>query len=146
MQVYKTVCAISNFFLTMVLYPNIQKKAQQEIDYIIGTRRLPTLADRAHLPYLNALCLEIYRWNPSAPLGTSPLQTLPPFNSSYNLLQVCHAALHQMISIWVISCRRDLWSLLTSGASDSNLLGTRSFIRVSSAGRYYATQMFTQNH
>lgn len=108
MRVLKTACAISNFFLAMVLYPDVQKKAQQEIDYIIGTRRLPTLTDRAGLPYLNALCLEIYRWNPSAPLGAFLSRIILPFIFSYNVVEVSHVCPQRMTSIWAILCRRAL--------------------------------------
>lgn len=53
----------------MTVYPEVQKRAQQEIDSVIGHDRLPTLADRDRLPYLRALCTEVLRWMPAAPLG-----------------------------------------------------------------------------
>jgi cytochrome P450 len=53
----------------MSLYPEVQAKAQREIDQIIGTNRLPSHADRPSLPYLDALVKEVLRWNPVAPLG-----------------------------------------------------------------------------
>lgn len=62
--------AICTFFLAMTCYPEVQKKAQCEIDTIVGTDTLPTYADRKRLPYVNALFLEVIRWNPVAPLGT----------------------------------------------------------------------------
>ena len=57
----------------MTLYPEVQKRAQHELDTVVGRDRLPTLADRDRLPYLQALCLEVLRWMPAAPLGTSAL-------------------------------------------------------------------------
>lgn len=51
----KTVSAVYSFFLAMTLHPEVAKKAQAEIDKQIGNDRLPTFADREHLPYLNAL-------------------------------------------------------------------------------------------
>ncbi|KIP09976.1 hypothetical protein PHLGIDRAFT_66583 [Phlebiopsis gigantea 11061_1 CR5-6] len=62
-------CAVSNFLLAMVLYPDVQKKAQRELDYVIGVDRMPRLSDLSRLPYMNALCLEVHRWNPATPLG-----------------------------------------------------------------------------
>lgn len=53
----------------MTLHPDAQRKAQKEIDSVVGSDRLPTAADREHLPYINALCLEVLRWNPVGPLG-----------------------------------------------------------------------------
>lgn len=53
----------------MTLYPEVQRKAQQEIDVVIGNDRLPTLEDRGQLPYLCALVSEVYRWMPVVPLS-----------------------------------------------------------------------------
>ncbi|PFH46689.1 hypothetical protein AMATHDRAFT_69284 [Amanita thiersii Skay4041] len=64
-----TVSAEYAFFLAMVLNPDIQKKAQEEIDAVIGRNRLPTLADRSQLPYVNAIVMEVLRWNSVAPTG-----------------------------------------------------------------------------
>ncbi|XP_011495186.1 PREDICTED: probable cytochrome P450 303a1 [Ceratosolen solmsi marchali] len=48
-------------FLFLVLNPEVQKKAQQEIDSIIGRERLPSLKDRPRLTYINAVVLESIR-------------------------------------------------------------------------------------
>ncbi len=53
----------------MVLHPDVQKRAQQELDAVVGSGRLPEFSDRASLPYLNALVKELLRWHPVAPLG-----------------------------------------------------------------------------
>ena len=42
-------------------YPDVYRKAQEEIDRIIGHERLPDLSDRGSLPYLEALVMELYR-------------------------------------------------------------------------------------
>ncbi|KAF9456686.1 cytochrome P450 [Collybia nuda] len=64
-----TVSAISTFFLAMVLNPEAQRKAQDELGKVLGRGRLPTFGDRDRLPYIEALIKEIYRWNPVAPLA-----------------------------------------------------------------------------
>ncbi|GLB41338.1 putative cytochrome P450 family protein [Lyophyllum shimeji] len=64
-----TVSAEYAFFLAMVLNPDVQKKAQAEIDAVVGNDRLPTFADRPHLPYVNAIVSEVLRWNSVAPTG-----------------------------------------------------------------------------
>ena len=38
----------------MLLYPEAVKKAQAELDTVIGRTRLPVLGDRADLPYVTA--------------------------------------------------------------------------------------------
>ena len=53
----------------MILYPEAQKKAQMELDAVVGPDRLPSFNDRASLPYLNALVKEILRWQNVAPFG-----------------------------------------------------------------------------
>lgn len=55
----------------MTLHPDIQSQAQHEIDSVIGSdwERLPTFADRSSLPFVNAIVLELLRWNPAVPLG-----------------------------------------------------------------------------
>ena len=64
-----TVSSITCFFLAMALNPLVQKKAQEEIDRVIGTDRLPTFADRDDLPYVNAVVKEVLRWHPVVPMG-----------------------------------------------------------------------------
>ncbi len=53
----------------MTLFPDAQRKAQEEIDAVVGSDRLPGYADRESLPYVGALVQEVLRWNPVAPLG-----------------------------------------------------------------------------
>jgi cytochrome P450 len=55
----------------MLLFPDTQRKAQAEIDQVIGSDRLPEMSDLPRLPYLNNLVQELYRWQPVLPLGNS---------------------------------------------------------------------------
>ena len=57
----------------MLIYPEFQRKAQEEIDRVIGNDRFPTLADQANLPYVDALVKEVLRWHPVTPLGQSAI-------------------------------------------------------------------------
>ena len=54
-----------------MIHPEVQRKAQAEIDRVVGNDRFPTLADQPHLPYIEALVKELFRWNPVTPLGKS---------------------------------------------------------------------------
>lgn len=47
--------------LAMVRWPEIQKKAQEEIDRVIGRGRFPLFKDRASLPYVTAVVKETCR-------------------------------------------------------------------------------------
>ncbi|KAL5639705.1 hypothetical protein ACGC1H_006332 [Rhizoctonia solani] len=66
---HTTVGTISNFILAMVLYPEVFRKAQEEIDRVVGSERLPLISDRADLPYIECVLLETLRWYPVAPLA-----------------------------------------------------------------------------
>ncbi|KAI0027871.1 cytochrome P450, partial [Vararia minispora EC-137] len=57
------------FTFAMVCHPDIQRRAQAELDAVIGRGRAPRVADRDHLPFLSALVREVLRWKPAAPLG-----------------------------------------------------------------------------
>ncbi|RPD77543.1 p450-domain-containing protein [Lentinus tigrinus ALCF2SS1-7] len=59
----------------MVLHPDVQQRAQAELDTIIGPDRLPDHGDRADLPYINALVKEVLRWAPVAPLSVPHVAT-----------------------------------------------------------------------
>ncbi|KAF8838072.1 cytochrome P450 [Paxillus ammoniavirescens] len=47
---------------------NYVKKAQAELDSVVGAGRLPTFADQPSLPYLEALVTELLRWHTPAPI------------------------------------------------------------------------------
>ena len=53
----------------MALYPEVQKKAQAEIDAVVGPNRLPDFHDRPSLPYISAVVKESSRWNIVVPFG-----------------------------------------------------------------------------
>ena len=53
----------------MALHPEVQKKAQEELDSVVGRGRMPTFADRDSLPYIQACVRESLRWKTMDPLG-----------------------------------------------------------------------------
>ncbi|KAL1707952.1 cytochrome P450 [Schizophyllum commune] len=64
-----SVSVIQSYFLAVCKYPEVQAKAQAELDAVVGRERLPTPADRDSLPYIGAICKELDRWIPVAPLA-----------------------------------------------------------------------------
>ncbi|KAH9855276.1 CyP450 monooxygenase [Lenzites betulinus] len=64
-----TVASLRAFFLAMAMTPDVQRKAQAELDAVVGRSRLPNLDDRDGLPYINAVVKELTRWNVVAPIG-----------------------------------------------------------------------------
>ncbi|KAI5117877.1 hypothetical protein M0805_002269 [Coniferiporia weirii] len=66
-----TVSAILTFILGMLLNPEAMIRGQQELDRVVGKNSLPTFEDRPNLPYVNAICSEILRWQAVGPLGVA---------------------------------------------------------------------------
>ncbi len=46
----------------MVLHPEIVHKAQEEIDSVVGSDRLPQFSDREKLPYIEGIVQESLRY------------------------------------------------------------------------------------
>ena len=63
------VATFYTFLLAMAMYPDVQRRAQVELDATVGQDRLPRLSDRDSLPYLNALFNEVLRWQVVAQLA-----------------------------------------------------------------------------
>ncbi|KZT24415.1 cytochrome P450 [Neolentinus lepideus HHB14362 ss-1] len=64
-----TISTAQVFILAMAMHPEVQRRAQAEIDAVVGRSRLPDFSDRDSLPYINAVVKEVIRWQPAFPLG-----------------------------------------------------------------------------
>ncbi|KAF9443424.1 cytochrome P450 [Macrolepiota fuliginosa MF-IS2] len=85
-----TTAAIMTFILAMLLYPDVQRKAQQELDSIIGSDRLPDFSDKPSLPYLSAILTSVdVFWNPIAPMGVPHLTTDEDVYDGYYIPKGC---------------------------------------------------------
>ncbi|KAJ7730193.1 cytochrome P450 [Mycena metata] len=66
-----TSSAVQSFFLAMLIFPEVQQKAREELDRVVGRDRLTNLDDRKSLPYVGqALIKEIMRWQLVFPLAS----------------------------------------------------------------------------
>ena len=79
MRKLQTVSALGSFVLAMVLYPEVQKKAQVELDSVVGQGRLPVYEDSEKLPYVRAIVQEAHR-----------LKTLVPMSLPYRAIRDVH--------------------------------------------------------
>ena len=57
-----------SFILAMTLNQEVQKKAQAEVDRIVGSHRLPEFDDLDDMVYTRAVIMETLRWMTAIPL------------------------------------------------------------------------------
>lgn len=89
------------FFLAMTLFPDVQRKAQEEIDRVVGSGRLPGFQDRENLPYIDAIVKEVLRWHPVAPMSLAHVTTEDDICEGYLIPK---GAL-LLPNIWFVSAR-----------------------------------------
>ncbi|RPD76141.1 cytochrome P450 [Lentinus tigrinus ALCF2SS1-7] len=63
-----TFSILQAVFVAMSLYPEVLKKAQTELDSVVGPTRLPDFSDEPRLVYVNAIIKEALRWHNVIPL------------------------------------------------------------------------------
>ncbi|KAJ3782909.1 cytochrome P450 [Lentinula aff. detonsa] len=81
------VSSLQTFILAMSLYPEIQCKAQNEIDAVLlhTEKHLPDFDDETSLPYVSAIVKEVLRWNPTVPLAFAHRLTTDDVYNGYHL-------------------------------------------------------------
>ncbi|KAF8505027.1 cytochrome P450 [Hysterangium stoloniferum] len=80
-----TTSTVHSFLLAMILNPDVQRKAQTEIDSCTEGFRLPEFSDRPALPYINAIVKELFRWFPVAPTGLPHVSTKEDIYKGYRI-------------------------------------------------------------
>ncbi|KAJ4396484.1 hypothetical protein N0V93_000703 [Gnomoniopsis smithogilvyi] len=71
-----TVMAFETFILAMATHPEIQKQAQEEVDAVFGSDRMPHAIDGRKSPFLKACFLETLRWRPPFPIAVPHANTV----------------------------------------------------------------------
>ncbi|GJJ12687.1 hypothetical protein Clacol_006931 [Clathrus columnatus] len=101
------------FILSMALNPNIQARAQSQIDNIVGRERLPNLDDFDKLPYVRALIKELLRWRGVGPFGIPHAVSENDIYEGYSIPKGTDI----IVNIW--------WGSFTSGLNhDQNVYGS----------------------
>ncbi|KAL0067926.1 hypothetical protein AAF712_005095 [Marasmius tenuissimus] len=68
----QTVSFMLSFILNMIHYPNVQARAQAEIDsFVASSGRLPDFGDQDKLPYVDAVIAETLRHQPVTPYAVA---------------------------------------------------------------------------
>ncbi|PPQ81712.1 hypothetical protein CVT25_013442 [Psilocybe cyanescens] len=97
-----TISFAGSFFYLMAVNTDAQRKAHAEIDRVIGSKRLPTLADRESLPYIEAIYREVLRLRPPFPLGVPHSLTEDDYYKGYFIPKASSTVWLMMAS--VLSC------------------------------------------
>lgn len=107
---------METFYLAMTLYPAVFRRAQEEIDRIIGDDRLPSFADCGSLPYITAICKEVLRWEVVLPLGILRyLMHIHRWTLTNLRLQLSLTPQQKRMFTMDIAFQRELLSFLISG-------------------------------
>ncbi|KAL4903100.1 O-methylsterigmatocystin oxidoreductase [Aspergillus multicolor] len=73
------VATFTDILIAMALHPDVQRKAQDELDRVVGPDTLPGFHHRTSLPYIDAVLKETLRWHP-------PALTPPPHVANTDLI------------------------------------------------------------
>lgn len=99
----------------MSLFPEAQKSAQEEIDRVIGSQRLPTINDRPALPYVEAIFRELMRWAPPSPLNAPHMSVEDDIYKGYYIPKGILFWVASAITETLIPCAQAHLSMPTSG-------------------------------
>ncbi|KAF9024672.1 cytochrome P450 [Hymenopellis radicata] len=78
---------LNSFILALISFPEAQRKAQEEVDAIVGPGRTPSLADYENLPYIRAFVQEVHRTRPLTPLAIPHATTVTQEYQGYVIPQ-----------------------------------------------------------
>ena len=85
---------METFVLYMLLYPEVQRKAREEVENVFGRGYFPSWDEAYKLPYVCAVLKEVLRISPVAVLGS--LHLLWPCQSQFDVrLGIPHRALRE---------------------------------------------------
>ncbi|KAK5636928.1 hypothetical protein RRF57_012640 [Xylaria bambusicola] len=63
---------LNGFICAMLLFPDVQRRAQEELDRVVGSSRSPSPKDQGQLQYVRGCVKESLRWMPTTILGAIP--------------------------------------------------------------------------
>ncbi|KAK7360401.1 hypothetical protein VNO77_02393 [Canavalia gladiata] len=103
-----TVAILLEWILArMILHPNIQAKAQFEIDSVVGFGRTITDLDLPNLPYLRSIVKETLRMHPPGPLFSWARLAIHDTYIGHHFIPAGTTA---MVNMWAINHDQDVWS------------------------------------
>ncbi|KAK2012068.1 cytochrome P450 [Colletotrichum eremochloae] len=100
-----TAATLHGFVQAMLLYPSVQKHAQDELDRVCGTERLPNIDDWDAMPYIRACVKESLRWLPTAILGMPHAVIKDDEYMGYEIPKGAGV----ILNVWAINMDEDRW-------------------------------------
>ncbi|XP_010939200.1 cytochrome P450 78A5 [Elaeis guineensis] len=91
----------------MVLHPDIQSKAQAEIDAVVGNSGIVSDSDIPKLPYLHSIVKESLRMHPPGPLLSWARLAIHDVNIGNHFIPAGTTA---MVNMWAITHDESIWS------------------------------------
>jgi cytochrome P450 len=83
---HSSATSIEWLIYLLIKHPEVQKKAHEELDRVVGSKKLPTYEDiKERLPYINAIVLELFRFKHFAPFGIPHHTTKDTTLGGYNI-------------------------------------------------------------
>ncbi|GJE98986.1 cytochrome P450 [Phanerochaete sordida] len=70
-----TTCALLTIVFAMLMHPEVQTTARNELNDVVGLGRLPEMCDQESLPFITAIVKESLRWRPPLPLAVAHKST-----------------------------------------------------------------------
>ena len=80
---------MESLVLAMALFPDVQKKAQDELDRVVDPNRLPEFDDLDNMPYIRATVMEAMRWMPVTPFGVPHAVTQDDMYKAFHIPRGC---------------------------------------------------------
>ena len=109
----------------MVTYPDVQKRAQEELDSVVGRTRIPTFSDLPHLPYIRAMVKEALRWRPVDPLG---LPHLSAEDDWYNGMFIPKGSM-MIANVWNLNRDPDVYGADAAHFNPARFLGASGEVK-----------------
>ncbi|KAL6192882.1 hypothetical protein ACLB2K_033968 [Fragaria x ananassa] len=136
-----TVAILLEWILArMVLHPEIQSKAQREIDSVVGSSRPVSGSDIPNLPYLQAIVKESFRVHPPGPLLSWARIAI---HDVYVGESFVPAGTTAMVNMWAITHDENVWSepekfkpeRFMESSEDVNIMGSDMRLAPFGSGR-----------
>ncbi|KAI1370438.1 putative cytochrome P450 [Hypoxylon crocopeplum] len=93
------------FLMAMVTHPDVQRRAQEEIELVVGTHRLPNLEDMESLPYIRGCVKETLRWMPT----TALLVPHSPLKDDVYQNYIIPAGASVVLNVWALNMDPESW-------------------------------------